>query len=765
MCPVGVPHAIPISSAPGLKRPANEGSGLENRNERMKAVVQDFDSGRLRVEDVPPPTLQPAGILVAVRRSLISIGTERAVIGLARKGPIGKALDRPDLARKVLNKARQEGYWSTFRVVRNLIKSPIPLGYSCAGEVIAVGAQATEFRVGERVACAGLQFANHAEVDYIPRNLAAKVPEGVAYDDACFVTLGAIAMQGVRLAEIELGDRVVVLGLGLVGQIAAQLARCAGAAVFAADLDPAKVELARRLGAHEGESKQGNLSSAAAAFSGGHGADAVLVCAATKSDAPLRLAAEVCRLKGRVVLVGDVGMRLRRRPFFEKELRFIVSRSYGPGRYDPSYEVHGVDYPLPYVRWTEQRNMQAFLDLVARGDVRLSPLVTHRYPIDHADAAYEVVTGERKERAIAIVLEYHDRPPPSATVAIPAVRARPPARDTVRLGVIGAGQFAKGVLLPAFARAKGARFDAFCTASGLTSKHVAESYAARYCTSEPSEIIADPDIDAVVIATRHDQHAPLVMDALRAGKAVFVEKPLAISETALAELTELLRTDDQARLMVGFNRRFAPLAVKCREFLADRRSPLFVSYRVNAGSFPPDSWVFDPITGGGRVLGEVCHFVDTISYLAGALPVRVMAEEVRQSQDPAHRRDSVTVTLSLEDGSVGAIHYLAGGDASVAKEYVEAFGEGRTAILDNYRTLALHSSNRRRRTRMLNQAKGHAQEAEAFIRAVRAGGVMPIPHAALLAVTRATFMIHRSLDSGAPVALEEAQPSHRANRE
>ncbi|MCI0432442.1 MAG: bi-domain-containing oxidoreductase, partial [Gemmatimonadetes bacterium] len=435
------------------------------------------------------------------------------------------------------------------------------LGYSCAGEVIAVGTQASEFHVGERVACAGLQYANHAEVDYIPRNLAAKVPENVAFDDACFVTLGAIAMQGVRLAEIELGERVVVIGLGLVGQIAAQLARCAGASVFATDLDPSKVELARQLGAHGGESAPDRLSAAVAAFTGGHGADAVLVCAATKSDAPLRLAAEVSRLKGRVILVGDVGMKLRRRPFFEKELRFVVSRSYGPGRYDSAYEVHGTDYPLPYVRWTEQRNMQSFLELLSRGDVRLSPLVTHRYPIDEAGTAYEVVTGERKERAVAIVLEYPEAAPRSARVELPAARVTASARETVRLGVIGAGQFAKGVLLPAFARAKGVRFDAFCTATGLTSKHVAESYGARYCTSEPSEIIADPHIDAVVIATRHDQHAPLVMDALRAGKAVFVEKPLAITEAALSELTELLRTDDHARLMVGFNRRFAPRSI------------------------------------------------------------------------------------------------------------------------------------------------------------------------------------------------------------
>ncbi|MDQ3698047.1 MAG: bi-domain-containing oxidoreductase [Gemmatimonadota bacterium] len=716
----------------------------------MKAVIQDLDRGELRVGDVPPPALQPGGILVAVRRSLISIGTERAVIELARKGPIGKALDRPDLARKVINKAKQEGYWSTYNVVRNLIKSPIPLGYSCAGDVIAVGAKAGDFRVGDRVACAGLSYANHAEVNYIPRNLAAKMPEGVAYDDACFVTLGAIAMQGVRLAEIELSERVLVLGLGLVGQVAAQLARRAGATVFVHDLDPSKVEMAMELGAHAGESAPDRLVNAVASFTGGHGADAVLVCAATRSDDPLRLAAEVSRLKGRVIVVGDVGMKLRRRPFFEKELRLIVSRSYGPGRYDPAYEVHGVDYPLPYVRWTEQRNMQSFLELIAQGDLRLAPLVTHRYQIEDAETAYRVVTGESQERAVAIILEYSAAAPPAKRVELKPARSVP-AGNTVRLGVIGAGQFAKGVLLPAFARIKGVRLDAFCTASGLTSRAVGEAYGARYCTSEPAEVLADPAIDAVIIATRHDQHPALVADALRAGKVVFVEKPLAITESALEELTELLDSLESPRLMVGFNRRFAPLAVRARDFFAGRRSPLFVSYRVNAGTFPPDSWVFDPAVGGGRILGEVCHFIDTICYLTGSLPARVFAEEVHYSDEPAYRRDSLSITMRMEDGSVGAIHYLADGDPSVPKEYMEAYADGRTTMLDNYRKLALHSGNRRRGSRLLNQAKGHAEEAAAFIAALRSGEPMPIPIDTLIAVTRAAFLVHRSLDTGAPV--------------
>jgi predicted dehydrogenase/threonine dehydrogenase-like Zn-dependent dehydrogenase len=728
----------------------------------MKAVLQDLKSGKVSVAEVPPPALpalQPGGVLVRVRRSLISIGTERAVIALAKKSPLGKARERPDLARKVLNKAQQEGFWNTYKVVRNLIASPIPLGYSCAGDVLEVGSDASGFAVGDRVACAGLNYANHAEIDYVPRNLAAKMPDGLAFDDACFVTLGAIAMQGVRLAQLELGERVVVLGLGLVGQIALQIARCSGARVLAYDLDPSKVALALELGAHQGVSDPAALRPAVAAFTEGAGADAVLVCAATKSDRPLGDAADVSRLKGRVIVVGDVGMAIKRRPYFEKELSLIVSRSYGPGRYDPAYEVHGVDYPLPYVRWTEQRNMQSFLELVAAGDVRVAPLVTHRFPIDNVEPAYQLVTGEREERAIAILLEY-----PGVDVAatrVPMGRDGSPAvmasRDTIRLGVIGAGQFAKAVLLPAFASQKGVRIDAVCTATGLTSRKVAESYKARYCTSDAAEVINDPDIDAVLIATRHDQHATLVADALRAGKAVFAEKPLAITRESLADLARLLRSIPSPRLMVGFNRRFAPLAVQCRRFFGDRAYPLFLSYRVNAGTFPPESWVFDPVHGGGRVLGEVCHFIDTLAYLTDALPARVHAEEIPYSREPAHRRDSVTITLRMTDGSVGAIHYLADGDPGLAKEYVEVFGGQRAALLDNYRTLTLHSGNKRRRERLMNQAKGHAEEVAAFVDAVRGGQPMPIAAETILAVSAATFAVHTSLDRGVPVDVPAAE--------
>jgi predicted dehydrogenase len=721
----------------------------------VKAVTQNLESGRLEVQEVPPPALLPAGVLVRVRRSLVSLGTERAVIELAGKGPLGKALERPDLARKVLDKARQEGLWSTYGVVRNLLRAPIPLGYSCAGEVLAVGAEAGPFRVGDRVACAGLGHANHAEIDFVPRHLAAAIPDGVADDAACFVTVGAIALHGVRLAEPTLGDRVVVLGLGLVGQLCAQLARAAGATVVACDLDSDKMELARRLGAHHAAPPD-ELERTVAALTGGLGADAVLVCAAAKSSQALAQAAAVARLRGRVVVVGDVGMELERRALFEKELSLVVSRSYGPGRYDPDYEQHGRDYPAAYVRWTEGRNLGAFLELLARGAVDVAPLVTHRFAIDDAEDAYRIVTGERREPAIGIVLEYEREEPPTSRVTLAPARSIV-ARPLVRCGVIGAGQFARGVLLPALAAQRQARVRAVCTASGHASRHVAARYRADYCTSDAAEILADPEIDAVVIATRHDAHAALAAAALRAGKAVFVEKPLALTDDELEEVVGALDGSDAPRLQVGFNRRFAPLAVACREHFAGLREPLFVSCRVNAGALPADSWVLDPRVGGGRILGEVCHFVDLVAFLAGSPPASVAAEALdRDRRSP----QSVSVTLRLADGSLGAIHYLANGDPSLPKERIEVLGGGRAAQLDNFRSLVLHRDHRRRRRRLLNQAKGHAEEMAAFVGAVARGEPMPVDVETILTVTRATFAVRESLERGRAVDLP-ARARHR----
>lgn len=719
----------------------------------MKAVLQDMKSGALSVGDVPPPALQRGGILVQVTRSVISLGTERSIIALAKKGPIGKAQDRPDLARKVLNRAKQEGLWNTYQVVKNLLASPIPLGYSCAGRVIAVGADVSEFRVGDRVACAGLGFANHAEVNYVPRNLATRIPDGVSDDGAAFVAIASIAMHGLRLAELSLGESVFVLGLGLVGQIAVQLARASGATVIGFDPDPAKVELARRFGARVAATSPRDALTQLRDATGGHGADAVLICAAAKSDGPLKLAAQASRLRGRVISVGDVPLKLDRRAFFEKEIQVLVSRSYGPGRYDPAYEVRGVDYPLPYVRWTERRNMSAFLELMAQGAIDLSPLITHRFEIARAEAAYDVVTGAEGKRALAIVLEYPTRESAPPARAIHLRNSRSPASGSaIRLGAIGAGQFAKGILLPEFRKHREVEFVAVCTVSGLTSRTPAERYGAQYATSDAQELINDERINSVVITTRHDQHADLVAAAIRAGKAVFCEKPLASTPAGLESVIDALRSASVTpRLLTGFNRRFSPLARATRDFISRGSSPQSILYRVNAGPVQPDNWVIDPVSGGGRIVGEVCHFIDFACFLTGSMPARVYAEHVAATNERVTDRESVSVTVTFADGSVAVIQYVTCGDTSVPKERVEVAAGGRTAVLENFRTLSLHDDNRTKRRRLMNQQKGHSEEVEAFVRAIADGGAMPIDIETQLAVARATFAIEMSLASRAPV--------------
>jgi polar amino acid transport system substrate-binding protein len=709
-----------------------------------------MQSGNLTVADVPPPALQPGGILVRVQRSLISLGTERAVIALARKGPIGKAQDRPDLARKVINRARQEGLWDTYQVVKNLVSSPIPLGYSCAGTVIDVGTEAGEFQVGDLVACAGLNFANHAEIDYIPRNLAVKLPEGTPIDGAAFVAVGAIAMQGVRLAALELGETVVVIGLGLVGLITAQLCQANGARVVGYDPDPNKCALARAVGIQSVFASSATVRSGLAGLTDGVGADAVLIAAASKSDVPARLAVELSRLKGRVVVVGDVGMKLERRALFEKEVSVVVSRSYGPGRYDPEYELRGRDYPLPYVRWTERRNMLSYLELVARGAVRIDPLVTHRFAIADAQDAYRLVE-DKTAAPIGILLEYPADAP--LTTKVDVARGNGAVRTgELEVGVIGIGQFAKGILLPALVKNAGVRIRAACSVTGLTSRHVATRYQAAYCTSDPREILADPAVDAVVIATRHDQHADLTMAALAAGKAVFVEKPLAIREAELARLAAALAGPAQPRLLVGFNRRFAPLVVTAKQLFEPRTEPLAITYRVNAGRLAADSWILDPRSGGGRIVGEVCHFVDLICFLTGALPERIAAEAIATRGHRLLDHDAVSITLTMTDGSVGVIQYLTNGDAGLSKEYLEASSAGRTAVLDNFRSLACYRDNRRRTHRAWSAAKGHKEELAAFVAAIKNGQPMPIPLETLVAVTQTTFLIQQSLDTGLPVS-------------
>ncbi len=718
----------------------------------MKAILQNFKSGEMTLAEVPPPQVMKGGVLVRTAASLVSVGTERSLIELAKMNPLQKARARPDLVRRVLQRAAQEGLLATAESVMNRLSTPIPLGYSLAGIVEAVGAGVTDLRPGDRVACAGAGYANHAEVVAVPRNLVAPIPDNVPFQDAAFVTLGAIALHGVRQAELRLGESVVVIGLGLLGQLTAQLCAAQGCRVFGIDMDGAKVALAKALGMEAGSTSNEDCAAAVAAFTRGRGADAVLITASTSSSEPVAQAAAYARDRARIVAVGDVGLEVPRRPFYDKELDLRLSRSYGPGRYDPSYEERGRDYPIGYVRWTENRNMEAFLDQLARGRVVLAPLISKRYPIEQATAAYESILAGT-DPVIGVLLDYDPEKPQESHVRLVSSPARAGSHGEVRIGVIGAGTFAQSTLLPKLAKIAGVRLANVATRSGLSARAVADKFQADACTSEAEAVLASPEVDAVLIATRHDSHAGLVADALTAGKHVFVEKPLAIDEDGLARVIAAHRSSPNSILLTGFNRRFSPFATELRRVVAGKR--LVMSCRVNAGQIPGSSWVQDAESGGGRIVGEVCHFVDLLQFLCGAdcteVHASAAADGVRGAADP----DDLAIQLRFADGSVGSIIYASGGSPEFPKERIEVFGGGIAGVIDNWRKLSVRGPGvRLDRKRWLSQAKGHAEELAAFIDAIRSG-TMPIPFASQANTTRATFAIQSSLREGRPVAINE----------
>lgn len=710
----------------------------------MRQVVQAVKGGRTRVADVPAPGLRAGGVLVRTRWSLISAGTEKLIIDLAGKSLVGKARARPDLVKKTIEKVKREGVVATYRAVAGRLSGDIPLGYSAAGEVLAVGHGVTGLAPGDRVACAGAGYANHAEILSVPRNLCARVPEGVDLRFAASATLGAIALHGVRTCDARLGETVVVVGLGLLGQLAVQMLRASGVRVVAVDRDPARAALAKRLGADVAVGGDDDPAPAVRGLTGGHGADAVLVCAGSDSSEPVSLAASLCRRRGAVVVVGAVGMDLDRRTFYEKELSLRMSTSYGPGRYDPLYEERGLDYPYSYVRWTEGRNLGAYLDLVAKGAIDLGPLCTHEFPIEEGDAAYALVTGERREPFLGILLRY-DGDVAAATAPVDPPRA--PARTGgVRIGVIGAGLFGTAVLLPALKSASGVKLTAISTAGGATADAVKRNFGFDRVASGPDDVTGAPDVDAVVVATRHDSHASLVAAALAAGKPCFVEKPLAIRPEQLAEVVAAMSAKP-GLVCVGFNRRFAPAVVELRKLLASRTSPLHARYRVNAGAIPANHWTRDPEIGGGRIVGEACHFVDLLAFVAGSRIATVYAERIGD--------DGAVLVLRFADGSTATLDYVTAGDASIPKEHLDVHWEGTSFVLDDFRSLTRHAGGKKRDVWSGSQDKGHAAEIAAWVRAVVAGEASPVPFDEAVAATEATFAALDSIATGAAVDLGE----------
>lgn len=713
----------------------------------MKQVLQNMRDGKTQVSEVPEPSVRRGFALVRTSASLVSAGTERMLVEFAEKSLVGKARSRPDLVRQVLDKARREGLLPTISAAFNKLDQPLALGYSSAGVIIAAGEGLEGFKVGDRVACAGGNFAVHAEYAVVPQNLLAHLPDEIDLEAAAFTTLGAIALHGFRLAQPQLGENVLVIGLGLLGLLAAQIARAAGCLVFGVDVSAERVERARSMGM--AAAPRADAEEAGRAFSQGKGFDAVLICADTKSNDTVQLAGALARDRGTVISVGAVGLELPRKLYYEKELTFLVSRSYGPGRYDPTYEEGGRDYPLGYVRWSEGRNLQAFADLLSSGKVDVRPLITHRFPIEQAAEAYELITGKRGEPFLGVLLTYGS-PTPESHSQRAVVRFQPSqtALQQPGLGVLGSGNYATAVFLPNVATVNGVARCGIASASGLSATHAAKRFGFSYATSSEKEVLDDPQVNLLAILTRHNSHARQVLAALERGKHVFCEKPLALNDAELDEIAAALEKPAAPLLTVGFNRRFAPYAIQLKQFFANCGEPLAMHYRVNAGPLPLTHWLHDPQVGGGRIIGEGCHFVDFLTFLVGAPPVAVSAQALPDGG--RYRQDCATLTFTFADGSIGTLSYLANGDKSFPKERVEVFGNGRVAVLDDFRSLELVRDGKRKLLHArLGQDKGHRAAWQSFVDAIKNGAQPPIPYEHLIGVTRATFAAMRALNSGA----------------
>jgi len=714
----------------------------------MKQLLQNIKTGKTTIEEVPIPTPREGQALVKVSASLVSAGTERMVVEFAEKSYLGKARSRPDLVKQTLDKAKREGVMPTMQAVFNRLDQPMALGYSTAGTIVALGKNMQGFKVGQRVACAGGGYATHAEYNVVPRNLLTPLPKNVDFESAAFTTLGAIALHGFRLAEPQLGENVAVIGLGLLGLLTIQLASAAGCRVLGIDIDPKRVRLASSLNVQAVTRPQ--AESAAVAFTQNRGFDSIIICADTSSNDPVELAGVIARDRAKVVATGAVGLNFPRKIYYEKELSFINSRSYGPGRYDLNYEENGQDYPIGYVRWTEGRNFQAVVDLMASGKLKVEGLISHRFDIEEGVKAYEVITGKKKEAFLGVLLTYPEgKTKEERKVVFSSTVHRP--SSTVKLGVLGAGLFANSTLLPILKNNKNFELVGIASSGGLHAQHSGKKFGFQYATSSEDEIINDPKVNTVSILTRHDTHADLVIKALKAGKHVFVEKPLAITLEQLKSIEKQLRITNHGLLTVGFNRRFAPLIQNLKSSIVNRNEPLHAHYRVNAGFIPANHWTQDEVIGGGRIIGEACHFIDVITFLVGVLPVKVSAHAL--PNNGKYKEDNISMTFTFADGSIGVVDYLANGDKSMPKERLEVFCGGMVAVLDDYVSLTTVKDGKKK-VESGAQDKGWRGEMAAFAESVRAGKEAPIPYEQIMAVTKSTFAAVESIRSGNPVEIK-----------
>jgi predicted dehydrogenase/threonine dehydrogenase-like Zn-dependent dehydrogenase len=718
------------------------------QDETMKQVLQHLKTGQIELAEVACPLVRPGHLLIQTHASLISVGTERMLVEFGKGSLLAKARSQPEKVHQVLDKIKADGLLPTLDAVFSRLDEPLPLGYCNVGRVLEVGEGVVGFQIGDRVVSNGA----HAEMVCAPRNLCARIPDQVSDDAAVFTVLASIGLQGVRLLEPTLGESIAVTGLGLIGLLAVQLLLANGCRVLGVDVDAKRLELARQFGAETVDLPAGaDPVAAAMAFSQGRGVDGVLITASAKSNDVVRQAAQMCRKRGRLVLVGVVGLELSRSDFYKKELSFQVSCSYGPGRYDPAYEERGQDYPLGFVRWTEQRNFEAVLDLLATRRLDTSALISQQIEQARAGEAYRLLTEDRA--ALGIVLTYPPEPLVRQTVvtATPARRGAAAAERAV-VGVVGAGNFARVIALPLLRKTR-AKLACIADLDPVAAAHAGRKFGFERTTTDYHLLLTDPQINTLFVFTRHHLHARLVIEALEAGKHVFVEKPLCLN---LEELERVRAAYDRAagrRLLVGFNRRFSPQALKMRALLAGRTQPLTMSMMVNASVSPPESWVHDPRVGGGRIVGEGCHWIDLLMFLAGAPVVRVNSTRVGESRALAVRDDKMTITLAFADGSIGTLHYFGNGHKSYPKETLEVYGDGKVLRLENFRVLRGCGWPGFSRMKLLRPDKGHREEFQRFIETVRTGGASLIPFEEIENVTRASFAAVESAHSGQPVEL------------
>ncbi len=754
----------------------------------MRQLTQKLKSGQMSIVDANAPKINRGHILIVNHYSMISSGTEGSTVKTARKGYIGKAKERPQQVKQVLDVLKSQGPVQTYRAVMKKLDAHSPLGYSCAGVVIGVGRDVREFSVGDPVACGGLT-ASHAEVVSVPENLCVKLAPDADLKQAAYNTLGAIALQGVRQADLRLGETCAIIGLGLLGQLTGLLLKASGIRAVGIDVDPAMVKIA---GEHAVELSlergADGIDNRIADFTGGLGCDAVIITAGSSSLDPINFAGSICRKKGTVVVVGAVPTGFDREPhYYKKELQVKMSCSYGPGRYDPEYEEKGIDYPPAYVRWTEKRNMQAFQELIYSGKINVSYLTTHVFKLEKAPAAYDMIL-KKSEPSIGILIEYdtskdHDTGPAKLIIKGSRSGLQP---SPVSIGFIGAGSYAQSHLLPNIPKDANVSLKGVMTSSGTSSRSVADRFGFEFCCGDERELLENDEMNTVFIATRHDSHAEYVMKALKAGKHVFVEKPLCLNEEELKEI--LFATDPHRRsqtfspadsaeekgainkeqngnpsedknaaktqrssvplLMVGYNRRFSPLAKMIKKDLGG--GAMAMNYRINAGNIPPDSWIQDMETGGGRIIGEVCHFVDFLTFMNGSLPVSVSACAM---SSPSNLKDTVQISLSYANGSIGSISYFANGDKSLPKERVEIYSNGCTAILEDFKEALIYSGGKSRKKKLMVQDKGQKEEVKAFIQAILKGESGPIPLEELVNTSLVTFRILESLQTGQTAAV------------